>query len=28
MTQKAREWSKKMTQWWRQILDLTYPATS
>ncbi|XP_044730911.1 neuropathy target esterase sws isoform X1 [Chrysoperla carnea] len=28
MTQKAREWSKKMTQWWRQILDLTYPMTS
>ncbi|XP_046669459.1 neuropathy target esterase sws isoform X2 [Homalodisca vitripennis] len=28
MTQKAREWSKKMTQWWRQLLDLTYPATS
>ncbi|XP_045460732.1 neuropathy target esterase sws isoform X2 [Harmonia axyridis] len=28
MTQKAREWSKKMTQWWRQILDLTYPVTS
>ncbi|XP_011140615.1 neuropathy target esterase sws isoform X3 [Harpegnathos saltator] len=27
-TQKAREWSKKMTQWWRQILDLTYPVTS
>ncbi|XP_015840327.1 neuropathy target esterase sws isoform X2 [Tribolium castaneum] len=27
-TQKAREWSKKMTQWWRQILDLTYPMTS
>ncbi|XP_030755536.1 neuropathy target esterase sws isoform X3 [Sitophilus oryzae] len=26
--QKAREWSKKMTQWWRQILDLTYPVTS
>ncbi|CAG9818201.1 unnamed protein product [Phaedon cochleariae] len=28
VTQKAREWSKKMTQWWRQILDLTYPMTS
>ncbi|XP_075226516.1 patatin like phospholipase domain containing sws isoform X3 [Lycorma delicatula] len=28
MTQKAREWSKKMTQWWRQLLDLTYPVTS
>ncbi|XP_066994336.1 neuropathy target esterase sws isoform X2 [Anabrus simplex] len=28
MTQKAREWSQKMTQWWRQILDLTYPMTS
>ncbi|KAJ8914982.1 hypothetical protein NQ315_002506, partial [Exocentrus adspersus] len=28
VTQKAREWSKKMTQWWRQILDLTYPVTS
>ncbi|XP_015605811.1 neuropathy target esterase sws isoform X1 [Cephus cinctus] len=27
-TQKAREWSKKMTQWWRQMLDLTYPMTS
>ncbi|XP_014604294.1 PREDICTED: neuropathy target esterase sws isoform X1 [Polistes canadensis] len=27
-TQKAREWSKKMTQWWRQIFDLTYPMTS
>ncbi|XP_018347988.1 PREDICTED: neuropathy target esterase sws isoform X2 [Trachymyrmex septentrionalis] len=27
-TQKAREWSKKMTQWWRQIMDLTYPMTS
>ncbi|XP_049821683.1 neuropathy target esterase sws isoform X3 [Aethina tumida] len=26
--QKAREWSHKMTQWWRQILDLTYPMTS
>ncbi|ODN06433.1 Neuropathy target esterase sws, partial [Orchesella cincta] len=28
VTQKAREWSKKMTQWWRQALDLTYPVTS
>ncbi|CAG9772362.1 unnamed protein product [Ceutorhynchus assimilis] len=28
VTQKAREWSRKMTQWWRQILDLTYPMTS
>ena len=28
MTQKAREWSRKMTQWWRQIWDLTYPVTS
>ncbi|XP_051167044.1 neuropathy target esterase sws isoform X3 [Leptopilina boulardi] len=28
VTQKAREWSTKMTQWWRQILDLTYPMTS
>lgn len=28
LTQKAREWSKKMTQWWRQIFDLTYPMTS
>ncbi|XP_023708720.1 neuropathy target esterase sws isoform X2 [Cryptotermes secundus] len=28
MTQKAREWSKKLTQWWRQLLDLTYPVTS
>ncbi|XP_021934156.1 neuropathy target esterase sws isoform X3 [Zootermopsis nevadensis] len=28
MTQKAREWSKKLTQWWRQLLDLTYPITS
>ncbi|XP_043523231.1 neuropathy target esterase sws isoform X4 [Frieseomelitta varia] len=27
-TQKAREWSRKMTQWWRQIMDLTYPVTS
>lgn len=28
VTQKAREWSKKMTQWHRQIFDLTYPITS
>ncbi|XP_037919482.1 neuropathy target esterase sws isoform X1 [Hermetia illucens] len=28
VTQKAREWSKKMTQWGRQLLDLTYPITS
>lgn len=28
VTQKAREWSKKMTQWHRQLLDLTYPITS
>ncbi|XP_031338443.1 neuropathy target esterase sws-like isoform X1 [Photinus pyralis] len=28
VTQKAREWAQKMNQWWRQILDLTYPATS
>ncbi|XP_076258839.1 patatin like phospholipase domain containing sws isoform X2 [Rhynchophorus ferrugineus] len=28
VTQKAREWSKKMTQWWRQLWDLTYPVTS
>ncbi|KAK6631772.1 hypothetical protein RUM43_013836 [Polyplax serrata] len=28
VTQKAREWSKKMTQWYRQILDLTYPVVS
>ncbi|XP_031629019.1 neuropathy target esterase sws isoform X1 [Contarinia nasturtii] len=28
LTQKAREWSKKMTQWHRQLLDLTYPITS
>lgn len=28
VTQKAREWSKKMTQWYRQLLDLTYPITS
>ncbi|XP_063216401.1 neuropathy target esterase sws isoform X4 [Bacillus rossius redtenbacheri] len=28
MTQKAREWCRKMTHWWRQMLDLTYPMTS
>lgn len=28
MTQKAREFSRLMTQWWRQLLDLTYPMTS
>ncbi|XP_045525248.1 neuropathy target esterase sws isoform X3 [Pieris brassicae] len=28
VTQKAREWSQKMTQWGKQLLDLTYPATS
>lgn len=28
VTQKAREWSRKMTQWHRQIFDLTYPITS
>ncbi|XP_054724665.1 neuropathy target esterase sws-like isoform X1 [Uloborus diversus] len=28
MTQKAREWSFKMNSYWRQILDLTYPATA
>ncbi|XP_053691068.1 neuropathy target esterase sws isoform X2 [Sabethes cyaneus] len=28
VTQKAREWCKKMTQWGRQLLDLTYPMTS
>ncbi|KAF0298701.1 Neuropathy target esterase sws [Amphibalanus amphitrite] len=27
-TQKARSWSMKMTQLWRQIWDLTYPVTS
>uniref|UniRef100_T1IXP6 Neuropathy target esterase sws n=1 Tax=Strigamia maritima TaxID=126957 RepID=T1IXP6_STRMM len=27
-TQKAREWSFKMTSVWRQILDLTYPSTA
>ncbi|KAG1704472.1 Neuropathy target esterase sws [Nymphon striatum] len=26
--QRAREWSLKMTSVWRQILDLTYPATA
>ncbi|KAI8429479.1 hypothetical protein MSG28_000115 [Choristoneura fumiferana] len=28
VTQKAREWSQKMTQWGKQLMDLTYPATS
>ncbi|XP_035231521.1 neuropathy target esterase sws-like isoform X2 [Stegodyphus dumicola] len=28
VTQKAREWSQKMNSYWRQILDLTYPATA
>lgn len=28
VTQKAREWCKKMTQWGLQLLDLTYPITS
>ncbi|XP_062701691.1 neuropathy target esterase sws isoform X1 [Aedes albopictus] len=28
VTQKAREWCKKMTQWGRQLMDLTYPITS
>uniref|UniRef100_A0A182QB96 Neuropathy target esterase sws n=1 Tax=Anopheles farauti TaxID=69004 RepID=A0A182QB96_9DIPT len=28
MTQKAREWCTKMTQWSRQLRDLTYPITS
>ncbi|CAG0919167.1 unnamed protein product [Notodromas monacha] len=27
-TQKAREFCRKMTQVWRQILDLTYPTTA
>ncbi|UYV75927.1 PNPLA6 [Cordylochernes scorpioides] len=27
-TQKAREWSLKMTSYWRQITDLTYPVTA
>ncbi|CAG5035345.1 unnamed protein product [Parnassius apollo] len=28
VTQKARDWSQKMTQWGKQLLDLTYPSTS
>ncbi|EDW78358.2 uncharacterized protein Dwil_GK16217, isoform C [Drosophila willistoni] len=28
VTQKARQWSKKMTKWFLQLLDLTYPITS
>ncbi|KAL1131642.1 hypothetical protein AAG570_011255 [Ranatra chinensis] len=28
VTQKAREWSKKMNQWWSLVFDLTYPVTS
>ncbi|XP_067640020.1 neuropathy target esterase sws isoform X2 [Eurosta solidaginis] len=28
VTQKAREWSNKMTKWFLQLLDLTYPITS
>ncbi|XP_049542431.1 neuropathy target esterase sws isoform X2 [Anopheles darlingi] len=28
MTQKAREWCKKMANWGPQLLDLTYPITS
>ncbi|XP_013107730.2 neuropathy target esterase sws isoform X3 [Stomoxys calcitrans] len=28
VTQKAREWCKKMTKWFLQLLDLTYPITS
>lgn len=28
VTQLARNWSFKMTSLWRQILDLTYPATA
>ncbi|XP_024215702.1 neuropathy target esterase sws isoform X3 [Halyomorpha halys] len=28
VTQKAREWSKKMNQWWTLLFDLTYPVTS
>ncbi|XP_065209623.1 neuropathy target esterase sws isoform X2 [Planococcus citri] len=28
VTQKARQWAFKMTHWWRQLLDLTYPVTS
>ncbi len=28
VTDKARRFSFKMNQWWRQLLDLTYPYTS
>uniref|UniRef100_A0A0A9XBN8 Neuropathy target esterase sws n=1 Tax=Lygus hesperus TaxID=30085 RepID=A0A0A9XBN8_LYGHE len=28
VTQKAREWVKKINQWWSLIFDLTYPVTS
>lgn len=28
LTQKARTWSRCMTQVWRQLLDITYPETS
>lgn len=28
VTQKAREWSMKMTCYWRQLFDLTYPITA
>lgn len=28
VTQKAREWSKKMASWGHQLLDLTYPVTA
>lgn len=28
VTQKAREWCKRMTNWGPQLLDLTYPITS
>ncbi|XP_076050724.1 patatin like phospholipase domain containing sws isoform X1 [Oratosquilla oratoria] len=28
VTQKAREWSMKMTSIWRMVLDLTYPEVS
>jgi len=28
VTKKAKTWSLKMTQLWRQLLDLTYPVTS
>uniref|UniRef100_A0A6M2DEI5 Neuropathy target esterase sws n=1 Tax=Xenopsylla cheopis TaxID=163159 RepID=A0A6M2DEI5_XENCH len=28
VTQKAREWARKTNQWWRTLLDLTYPITS